>query len=73
MTLVRVLLASLITGSTIVVFTLVYLWFWVRGARATSLELLTKLTIYSPIYWLLLTVVLVGIWFLVRGWLKASV
>ncbi|HEY6763651.1 MAG TPA: hypothetical protein VI386_02680 [Candidatus Sulfotelmatobacter sp.] len=66
----RLLSASAVTLVAALAFTIVYLYASVRGARAVSVEALQAVTIRSPIYWPLLLLVLAGVAWLFRGWVK---
>jgi hypothetical protein len=62
----------LITLIASAVATIIYLWFFTRGTAATSIDLLRGLTIYSPIYWLILFLLWGVLWWLFRGWFRTA-
>ena len=54
------------------VCTVTYLWWSTRSEHATSLYVIRAYTLYSPLFWLMLSVVWGATWWLCRGWLRAA-
>ncbi len=77
MVVVKGILAGLIAVAVLLVVTLVYVWaaagVWPRrgGSVGIDIALLPRLTVYSPVYWLVVVVVGAILWWLLRRWLFA--
>ncbi len=78
MTFGRVLLAAFISVVAVLVVTVCYVLVTARGAGGErgsvgiDVVLLPHMTIYSPLYWLVLAVVLAVLWWFLWRWLFAG-
>jgi hypothetical protein len=74
MTATRTLVLSAIAVAEIGIFTAAYVWFYVRRVFdrgfAIGADALRALTIYNPIYWFLVFVILTVTILLGRRWLR---
>lgn len=67
----RVFIFGMIEVFTAIAFTLIYVLKYFLGASATGVNLLSAVTIRSPLYWVLLVIVLSAVGWLLRGWIRA--
>lgn len=79
MALLRVLLAVLISVVALLVVTFCYVLVRTRGAQGPrggavgiDVALLPRMTVFSPMYWLVVVVVLGILWWFLWGWLFGS-
>lgn len=69
MTILKVVLSIFVAFCVLVVFTYGWVVAQSRGTKATGLDVLRAITIYSPLWWLLVAALVAVIWWLCRRWL----
>ncbi len=78
MTAVKIVLSAVVTVVVLLVVTYSYLAIILRradsprGSVGLDVVLLPRLTIYSPMYWLVVVVVIAGLWWILGKWLFAK-
>ncbi len=67
--LLKVLLTVLVAACVLVLVTYGFIVARSRGVKASGVQILLAITVYSPFYWLLVAVILAILWWLCRRWL----